>query len=420
MEKNLLEKIFLDQQQDFKQPISDIERIVDTSSHINSTQLISIITGVRRCGKSTVLKKIRKELPENVNVSYASFEDPRLRSFTSEDFEHWYEIALMNSVHENCMHYIFFDEIQLVNGWESWVDYFAKRINTKIFVTGSNAILLSSEISTMLTGRHLDVNLTPLFLKELIKNHSLHSPEERSSARKIYEQYKIRGGFPKVYIDGTISLLNQYYDDIIERDILKRLQRTNPRYIIELGSILSSESTRLFNKTKVAELLGVKNQETVVKYTKSFIASYLFYELRNYSPSVRKQLRSLSKFYCVDHALARETGMQSPFDSGASLETMVFAELSRRFKSIFYWKSAKDYEVDFLVIDRRKPILGVQVSFTIKDKKTREREIRGLMAANEELGIKELIIVTDDESEYIKDENIRVMSFIEFALMDVI
>ena len=421
MEKALIQRIYREQQLAFSAKFTDIQRALDVSAHLRRNKEVSTITGVRRCGKSTLLRQIRAGLAPEAQVLYAGFDDPRYLSFAATDFETLYEIWLEEAVRDK-PHYLFFDEIQNVQGWERWVDYFSKRPHTKVFVTGSNASLLSSELSTLLTGRHQELHLTPLSFREVYLSRraaastSADTPEGRAEARKLMVEYYEFGGFPRAFLDRDAAILNQYYSDIIERDILRRLRRANARYLTELGTILAAESTRLFNRSHVAKTLGLKDQVTVGRYTDAFVATYLYQELRAYSPSVRKQLRSLSKFYCVDHAMARESGLRSPVESGSSLEIMVQAELQRTGLDIYYWKSKDDFEVDFLLVDRRKPVAAVQVAYAVQDRRTQEREVRALQAVAQELKVKDLYLITYEDVPVLADGHIRSTSFSEFAL----
>jgi len=428
IDSQLLNRVINDQRREFDGLLVEIDRQLDIAIHVKSTSEASVITGVRRCGKSTLLKQIAKTLAPDSNLLYLSFDDPRLVTFESADFERLYEdwLSRPERIHGG-LDFLIFDEIQLIEGWERWVNYLNKLTNTKLFVTGSNAQLLSSELSTLLTGRHIDLHVTPFSFAEIaqaelgasskLDGYDLTGHEARAKSRHLLDKYLNVGGFPRVWLDQRTSLLTRYFADIVQRDILYRHRRIKKSYIEDLGSILASESTRLFNRSKIAKLLGLKDPVTVTKYVKSFLDTFLFEELRGFSPSVRNQLRSLSKFYCCDHAMARENGFRSALQSGAQLESMVFNELRRRSNAdIFYWHSKKDYEVDFLMVDRRKPTIAVQVCETIADAETREREMRALNAARAELDVEECWLITKDDQSSFSTKSIKVVSFIDFAL----
>ena len=423
MDRTFLGRVFKEQQLNFAAQSVDITREVNLTHHLGRSKQVTTITGVRRCGKSTLLKQISSSVQAlQPQILYATFDDPRFATFLSEDFEVLYETWLSSGVDVATPQYLFFDEVQNVLGWERWIDYFSKRPNTKIFITGSNASLLSSELSTLLTGRHQDLHLAPFSLKELVqaefrkKNISVDTVEARALIQRLLREFERYGGFPRAYLEQNEELLTQYYADIIERDILRRLPRVKPKYILELGTILATETSRLFNRSNVARTLGLKDQVTVGKYTSAFVATYLYRELRAFSPSVRKQLRSLSKFYCVDHALARENGFRAGIETGSALELMVQMELVRHKFDTYYWHTKEGYEIDFLLVDKRKPCFAVQVAHSISDKATKARELRALSAARRELDLSAVYLVTMHESAYLKQEKIRVISFPEFAL----
>jgi predicted AAA+ superfamily ATPase len=420
MHRDRLELIFRDQQREFLQTPIEVPRENEFVTHLRRQEEVTVITGVRRCGKSTFLRQIRQTLSTDTQVLFASFDDPRFSTFVAADFETLYELWLSTGIDPSRPMVLFFDEVQLVEGWERWIDYFTKRNNTKVFVTGSNATLLSSEIATLLTGRHSDIHLTPLTLRELSLWQKIpppDSPESRARSAALLHSYLTFGGFPRAYLDQNHSTLRDYYADILHRDIITRLPRSNPRYLIELGVILASESTRLFNRSTVAKILGLKDQVTVGKYVKAFEDTYLFRDLRAYDPSVRKQLRSLSKFYCVDHAMSAENGFRRGDNSaGTTLEQIVFNQLLRFGNDLFYWSSSKSYEVDFLVIDKREPICAIQVCDSLHDPKTLEREVRALKAAQQELKVERAIIVTRDQSIQCNEPKVTTLTVNQFLL----
>ena len=420
MHRDRLELIFRDQQREFLQTPIEIPRANEFGNHLRRREEVTVITGVRRCGKSTFLRQIRQTLPADSQVLFTSFDDPRLSTFVAADFEALYELWLSTGIDTSRPMVLFFDEVQLVEGWERWIDYFTKRNNTKIFVTGSNATLLSSEIATLLTGRHSDIHLTPLTFSELSRWKKIpppDSPESRASIAGLLRSYLEFGGFPRAYLDQNHSILRDYYADILHRDIITRLPRSNPRYLIELGVILASESTRLFNRSTVAKILGLKDQVTVGRYLKAFEDTYLFRDLRAYDPSVRKQLRSLSKFYCVDHVMSAENGFQRGDNSaGTTLEQIVFNQLLRFGKDLFYWSSSRGYEVDFLVVDRRKPICAIQVCDSLYDPKTLERELRALKAAQQELKVERALIVIRDQGLQLNEPTVEALPVSHFLL----
>ena len=427
MDRAALAKVLHDQHDEFQRTKVEVQRFVDLEPHFKSLKHVSVITGVRRCGKSTLLKQICSRLPSAANIFYLRLDDPRLSTFLESDFETAYAIWLeeiRSSADQPS--YLFFDEVQNVDSWERWIDYFSLRPNTKVFVTGSNSKLLSSEFSTFLTGRQLRLHLTPFSMNEILHLHFADpqsitqmrsSPEGQAEFQKLFTQFNLFGGFPRAYLDRNAAILPDLYDDILRRDILPRSKRARPRSLIELARILATESGRLFNRSNVAPIINVSGPLTVGKYCQLFCDAFLFQEIRAFSPSLRKQLRSLSKFYCIDHALSREVGLGFASGDSAQLEIMVFNELSRQRNSIFYWNSNKGYEVDFLVVQGGKPVTAIQVAYSVDNSSTREREVRALLAAKKELGIQHLIIITNSTTQELEIDatRIKVVPFLEWA-----
>jgi len=292
----------------------------------------------------------------------------------------------------------FYDEIQQVPGWERWVRYLATKSNHKVFVTGSNSEMLSSELASTLTGRHTPLHLTPLSYQEIAsywgvaKDASSQSKVERF---KVINQLLTIGGFPRPFLDNETSLLPIYFSDIINRDIIRRRKVRHGSALIRLGDLLCRENTRLFNRTKTAKLLGIKDLMTIDKYCEYFKECYLFYELRNYSLSLRKKLRSLSKFYCVDPALPATVAGSPSAGQSACFENLVFLELLRLFPqaSFSYWHSPQKREVDFIV-EQQGELVAIQVAQFIYNEQTLVREVEGLKEASQELGTGKLFLVT--------------------------
>jgi len=413
MDKMELEKILLDQRLDFLGQDSWIARDVQFKEHLLLRD-ITVITGVRRCGKSTLLREIAEDALKIGAVFFINFDDPRLRDFEAKDFEDVYLFWFKALAKTPDRITIFMDEVQNVESWEQWATLFSRKKNHKVFITGSNSKLLSSEFSTFLTGRHLDIHLGPLAFKELACHHRLIDQGSADTltaeieTEKLFEHYMFYGGFPRVVLDKNFSYLPHYYQDIITKDILYRNKIRNKTELISLTKILASETTRLFNASKTARLLGLKDEATVRKFCRLLVESYLYIELKCFSYSLRKQTRSLSKFYAVDHALARINGFWKEDDKSRALEILVCSELLRRGHQLFYWKSQKDYEVDFLTVKGIEPTSAIQVCFDMSGTDTLEREIRALEAVAKELGVTELMIVNRYEERIISLGNVKI------------
>ena len=418
-----LKKILQDQRLDFECTARGIPRSGDYAHHFE-TAITTIIQGVRRCGKSTLLRQLADEaLKRGCSVFYLTLDDPRLTSFRAADFENVYQLWQSDANFLAQRSILFFDEIQEIAGWEKWINYFAQSKSHKIFITGSNSRLLSSELSTYMTGRHLDVYLAPLSFAEIVDAQagldcSGVSSASQSDLNKLFELYQGYGGFPRCFIDRTLKYLPSYYADIVRKDMIVRAKVRNKEAVESLARILATETSRLFNHSKIARLLKLKDEATVRKYCRFLTQAYLFYELRCFSKSVRSQTRSHPKYYCVDHALAKSNGFWKVDDPTRVLELLVCAELMRRGASVYYWHSHKGYEVDFVLADGPNPKAAIQVSFALDDILTEEREVRALDAAYAELDVEDFVIITRYEKREIQRSGykIKVLPVVEFLL----
>jgi predicted AAA+ superfamily ATPase len=423
MKLSELEKIIEDQRVDFESAPRGIARAGDFEHHFQSP-VVSVIQGVRRCGKSTLLRQLADRATQRgFNVCFLTLDDPRLTRFEAKDFEAVYNLWQKSRSFAEHRSIIFLDEVQEVAGWEKWANYFAQQKSHKVFVTGSNSRLLSSELGTYMTGRHLDIYLTPLSLGEIVDalpnaDRTALSSAGRAELERAYENHERYGGFPRCVLDRSLSYLPVYYADIVQKDIIVRAKTRNKSAVENLARLMATETSRLFNHSKIARVLKLKDEATVRKYCRLMVQSYLFYELRCFSRSARDQTRSHPKYYSIDHAMAKANGFWKVDDPTRVLELIVCAELIRRGESLFYWRSEKNYEVDFLVTKGTTPRSAIQVSYSIDDPLTEEREVRALVAAHVELGVQDLVLVTRHESRVLRQHGvtIRLVPIVDFLL----
>jgi uncharacterized protein len=396
-------------------------RDLDLSKEL-TTQEISIITGVRRCGKSLYLAQLKNQFAGKFASLLVEFDDPALADFEGADFNRLVEIVSESFPNSTLKKLLLLDEIQNIPRWEKWLIQIAKDPNIKIVVTGSNAKLLSSELGTLLTGRHQQHELSPLSFKEILRfDHPqvLSTALTQEQLLATYENYYTYGGFPRSYVERDPAVLPQYFTDIVERDVIVRHGSRLKTSLKELSRVLCSDNTRLLNRSRLAKKLGVKDDSTIKRYCHWLEECYLFHEVKGFSPSVRKQMRSNPKYYCVDPALARYSAFSVLGDQGSFLENMVYLELRRRGYELHYWRSTDgSAEVDF--IGRRageKPI-AVQVSLTVVDEATLYREISALTSLQKELGITEHLLITKADHAQVRkfdDTTIAIVPFLLFA-----
>lgn len=421
MERNLLHHVLSAQWGEARYLSNAVSRTMEIQGDL-SKQEVSIITGVRRCGKSSYLRQLAVSLSGNFAPILVEFDDPNLEGFRGQDFSQLISIWEELNPGDNRARIFLLDEIQNVEGWEKWVTQLAKDRSNKIIVTGSNSKMLSSELGTLLTGRHITHEMTPFSFSEVCnafrREPRLHQSEE-NVAEQVYKLYSKFGGFPRAYVEKDTSVLPRYLADFLERDVIARHGARLSRPLKELIRVCCSSNTRLVNRSKIAKELGIKDDATVKRYMNWFAECYVFFEVKQFFASVRKQMRSQSKLYFIDPALAQQSTFSVMGTEGAFLENSVYLELRRRGYEIFYWKSEKsDSEVDFVARKAGNDLQAVQVSLTVVDEKTLDRELRGLSNISRELGIKDLLLITlADKERSIKFNgcDIRFVSFLNWA-----
>ena len=386
---------------------------------INSTQIV-VITGVRRSGKSTLLQQILKTQFDG-KAFYFSFEDERLLRFTVEDFTVLHE-ALTEFYGEQTT--FFLDEIQNIDHWELFVRRLHDR-GMKLFITGSNATLLSQELSTRLTGRTAAYTLYPFSFREFIEYKkpelSKKSPATavtRGLFSSAFSDYLQLGGMPLHVINQARFFLTQLYEGILYRDIVARYKINDEKSIRELSLYLMSHVASLYSYNKLKAMLNLGSMNTVKNYIHYLENAYLFFSLTRFCYSLKQQQFSPKKIYCIDSALVDALSFKFSENEGRLLENTVFLELKRRQKEIYYYHSANGSEVDFIIRDGVKITELIQVCVSIEDEKTQARERDALIAAMDETGLARGFILTKNTRKIIELEGkiIEVMPVYQWML----
>lgn len=339
-----------------------------------------ILSGIRRCGKSTLLRQLMKK-----SANYFNFEDPRAIEFTIADFE-----KLDNIFVELGGDSYFFDEIQNVDRWEIFIRNLCDQ-KKKCLITGSNASLLSKELGTKLTGRHITYELFPFSYKEYL------AFTKRKSSAKTFEVYLEQGGFPEYLTYNKIEMLQELFRDIIIRDIAVRLKLKEIKTIQELARYLISNAGKEYSYNKLTKHFALGSVNTVISYIAQLEDSYLLFTVPRFSYSYKKQLINPKKTYCIDSGLARANSATFTQDKGRMLENAVYMHLRRQTKDIFYFKETK--ECDFIVNKDR----AIQVCYELTEE-NKEREIQGLQEAMNQLKIKKGAIITLNQEELINND----------------
>lgn len=421
MQKSLLKEIILEQEKDRQGLDRGVPRAaLDVVLRHAALPHAVVVSGVRRCGKSTLLNQVINNFYKN-GVYYFNFEDERLVDFTVENFNDLYEVFLEIYGEKKAF---FFDEIQNVPQWEVFVRRMQSK-GCKFFITGSNASLLSKELGTKLSGRNVSVELFPFSFAEFLSlkgfqpsKDGLSLTTERASLKKNFAEYLKHGGMPEYLKYRDQTLLKRVYEDILYRDIVARYGIKQVKPLRELGLYLLSNIGGTFSYNNLKKILGVGSMNTIKSYADYLENSYLIFLTTKFSYSLKDQFVALKKIYCIDNGLVESVAFQFSKNKGKFLENLVFLELRRKFPEVYYYKTANNLEVDFLVKSARQVVKLIQVADNLHNDKTRQREINSLLKAMDELKLKTGLILTDDDEEELKisGKNITVIPVYKWIL----
>lgn len=342
----------------------------------------TIITGIRRCGKSTLLLQLLRRYYED--AIHINFDDIRLSGFEPGDF-----VRLHKEIVDREIKVLFFDEIQQVEDWEKYINQLLRE-GYKVFITGSNASMLSAEFGTHLTGRHLSMELFPFSYAEYIAFKGL--PDTTDSVGVYLES----GGIPEYVKTGIGSILNMLVDDILMRDIAVRHAVRDVSSLRQLTSYLITNIGNLVSASKLVGMFGIKAPSTFLEYFSYLKDSYLLEFVPQFSHSLKTQARNPKKVYVMDMGLYTENSMSTSENQGRRLENLIFLHLRRMSKSIFYFKGQN--ECDFVLMEKNRVTRLVQVCVQITDENF-NREYNGLKEAMDALGLTEGTIVTMSQTD---------------------
>ena len=383
--------------------------------------LIKVVLGPRRAGKSVFSLLLLKDR----DFMYFDFDDEVLASegsiLTTE---------LMKELHSayGDVKTILFDEIQNLPAWELFVNRLQKE-GYNILLTGSNARLLSMELATHLTGRHMPIELLPFDFKEFLKGKKFKIdpeykslPEKHGQLLNLLDQYLLKGGFPEVVVSNLdpADYLEVLFDSLLFKDVVKRHRVKFSTQISTLGSHLVNNFASLYTLNKLKQALNLKSVHTVDKYTSYLEEAYLIFSLSRYSPKSRQRINSPKKVYVVDNGFVTAKAIQHSPDKGKLMENLVFTELVKRGvkpnRELFYYKTRNDREVDFVVHPVRYSEQSnwvkkgtevtelIQVCYESINPDVEQRETKALAEASGELDVKKLTILTWDEKREVKKD----------------
>jgi hypothetical protein len=396
MNKERLKEIMFDQKEAFNSKTNLIERELNVDKYITTSQIV-ILTGIRRSGKSSMLSLLKEKMNlSDAEFCYFNFDDERVIS----------NISILENLHNLHIEIygnepvLFFDEIQNVENWEKFVNRMYEK-GAKIFVTGSNAKLLSSEIATSLTGRNKQIELFPFSFNEYLRYHkksySLNQLTSKDKALLIsdFNSYFETGGFPLVVKENDTELINSYFQDILYRDIVSRYRLSQVDEIKQIGLYFASNIGKLFSYSTLQKISGIKSLSSIKDYLFYYEQSYLFFYLKKFDYSVTKQIMNPKKVYTIDSGVIHRLGFNFSANKGRVLENVVYIELLRRGKEVFY-HSAKN-ECDFVIKQGLHITEAIQVTWQL-DITNYDREINGLQESLETYGLEKGTLIYMNES----------------------
>ncbi|WP_443682779.1 ATP-binding protein [Phascolarctobacterium succinatutens] len=367
-------------------------------------KVIKVITGVRRCGKSTLMDLYKSCLLEqgvaNEQIISINFEDYDYIDLLEP--RNFYAYVKERILSDGRMTYCFFDEIQNVKDFERVVDSLYIKPNVDIYITGSNAYMLSSELATLLSGRYVEIKMLPLSFKEYVEA----SGDERELARK-YRSYIETSSFPYVLDikqDARVirEYLNGIYNTIVVKDITQRNKFPDTMMLESVLRFTYDNIGNILSTKKIADTMtsdGRKiDTKTVEKYLNALMESYMLYQCKRYNIKGKQYLKTLDKYYAVDMGMRKVLLGSKAMDAGHILENIVYLELLRRGYDVYIGK-VDDLEVDFVAMDD-KGMTYYQVSATVRDEKTLKRELASLQSINDHYPKILLTLDDDPEMEY--------------------
>ena len=344
-----------------------------------------IISGIRRCGKSTLLHQISEKVG---GFYYLNFEDPRLMAFGLADFEKLDEVFFEEYGDQGT--YIF-DEIQNIEKWELFVRSKLDK-KKKFIITGSNASLLSKELGTRLTGRHINIELFPFSFKEACEF------KKKKPSPNLFREYLKTGGMPEYLTYKNNEMLRGLFTDVIQRDIVARYNIRDSKVLAEMAIYMLTNIGKEFSYNKLKNIFNLGSVNTVSSFIAYLEDSYLLFTIPKFDYSLKKQIVNPKKVYCIDNGICMANSISFSEDNGKMLENEVFLRLRAAGGQIFYFKSDNDYECDFVVKKGNRISAAIQVCYDLNEN-NKEREMRGLAAALDQFRLDQGLILTFNDED---------------------
>lgn len=378
-----------------EEKIIERERLEEAKTYLSHPNIV-VVTGIRRCGKSVFSYLLEK----NKKFAYINFDDERLAGIKTDDLnkilEAFYELY-------GEIEYIILDEIQNIAHWELFVNRL--RRTKKVILTGSNSNLLSSELATHLTGRHIDIKLFPFSFREFLsfKGFQLsntYTTEEKAKILLYLNEYLDSGGLPEVYKFGK-AIVIKIYEDILTKDIILRCKIDKIREFKDLSRYLIFNSSGEVTYSRLSRILNIKHVSTVSKWVSYIENAFLIFKLERFDFKLKQQFIAPKKVYCYDTGIVSSIGFKFSENRGKTLENIVAIELQRRKErnknlEIFYWKDSQQNEVDFVLKEKTKVSQLIQVTYINNESELKEKRIKSLLKASKELKCNNLLVITWD------------------------
>ena len=362
--------------------------------------IIKVVTGVRRCGKSIFCFMVLK----GTTFGYVNFDEKELVGLENYD-----EILRYVQEFYGDVDYLFLDEIQNLENWELWVNSLHRR-GYNLLITGSNAKLLSRELATHLTGRHIAIGLFPFSLREYLDVAGFHirdeyTEQERGILLNHMKNYIEMGGFPEVVVKGyDYTYLQTLFDSIVLKDVVQRYRVRYADDLYNLARFLMSSSNEV-SYTKLKNTLKFRSVHTVQNYVRYLEDTYLVFHLDRFSFKQREQIKSPKKMYAVDTGMVNALAFTFSENRGKLMENTVAVELLRQRSAsssrleLYYWKDQQQREVDFVIKEGADVARLIQVCYDSDNSKTKERELKSLVKAAGELDCRDLLVITWDRED---------------------
>lgn len=407
MQKQSFKQILIDQKEESQRIFQEQEVLREKEEYakrVLKDSLIKVIIGPRRSGKSFLAHRILKD----TNYGYVNFDDERLIGVRAHDLNNI--LGSLQEINPECRYFLF-DEIQNVDGWELFANRLA-RSGYNLVITGSNAKLLSRELATHLTGRHILIELFPFSFKEflqsrgiLVKSGESYSTKKISGIKRALDEYFQIGGFPEL---NKVALPYQYLQDlysrIVTRDIATRYRIKYIKTLKEIALYALSHAGSKMTYHKIKNIFEIKSVHTIKNYFAYLEEAYLIFQLYPFSFKLKERIAGARKVYGVDIGLIRSVCSSSSPNDGRMMENAVFLELKRQGREIYFYNDAIGSEVDFIVKTGQNITQLIQVCLSLDDIETREREFKSLIKGSNYLRCNNLLVITKD-AEF--EENIK-------------